>query len=179
MRSAVGNAGTPYGTYAVAVRELAVSLAVPLIDLDVLSGALIYSEGTNYASQYLYMNLPPGVYTNYPTGNSDNTHFQEMGAIAMAKLVIQGIHTLGYDTNVCKLIPSLAPTYEVTFSSGGAAGLVTLSDTFPAGLTITARAVSNPGFSFTGWGGDLDAQSSVTTFLMGPTPENIIANFSP
>ncbi len=97
----------------------------------------------------------------------------------MAKLVIQGIHNLGYDTNICKLIPSLAPTYAVNFSSGGAAGLVTLSDAFPAGITITAKAVANPGHAFTGWSGDLSSQNAVTPFIMGSAPQNITANFSP
>ena len=102
-----------------------------------------------------------------------------MGAIAMARLVIKGIHNLGYDTNVCKLIPSLAPTYAVNFSSGGAAGLVTLSDFFPAGITITAKAVANTGYAFTGWSGDLNSQNAVTTFIMGNAPKNITATFRP
>jgi uncharacterized repeat protein (TIGR02543 family) len=179
MRADMGTSGTPYGIYALAVRELAVALNVPLIDLDVACGSLLYSVGTNYATQYLYMNFPPGVYSNYPNGSSDTTHFQGMGAIAMAKLVVQGIKYLGSDGNVCKLIPSLAPTYAVNFSSGGAAGLVTLSDTFPAGITITAKAVANAGYAFTGWSGDLNSQDAVITFIMGSTPKNITANFSP
>ena len=179
MRADIGNTGSPYGIYALAVRELAVALNVPLIDLDVACGSLIFSAGTNYATQYLYMNFPAGVYSNYPTGSSDTTHFQAMGAIAMAKLIVQGIQNLGYDTNVCKLIPSLNPTCKVNFSSGGASGLVTLSDYFPAGITVIAQAIPNSGFQFTGWSGDLTSTNAVTTFIMGNTVKNITANFSP
>jgi hypothetical protein len=160
-----------------AVRELAATSNIPLIDLDVLSGALIYSVGTNYATQYFYMNLPAGVYTNYPTGSSDATHFQEMGAIAMAKLVVKGIQQLGGDTNVCKLIPSLSPTYYVNFSGGGASGLVTLSDYFPAGISVMAQATPSSGFSFAGWSGDLTSTNAFTTFIMGRSQKSIIANF--
>jgi uncharacterized repeat protein (TIGR02543 family) len=179
MRADIGNSGTPYGIYALAVRELAVTLNVPLIDLDVACGSLIYSVGTNYATQYLYMNFPAGIYTNYPTGSSDTTHFQGMGAINMAKLVVQGIQNLGSDNNVCKLIPSLNPTYKVNFSSGGSSGLVTLSGYFPAGITVTAQALPNSGFQFTGWTGDLTSTNAIATFIMGTTMKNITANFSP
>ena len=179
MRADIGSSGTPYGIYALAVRELAVALNVPLIDLDFGCGALIYSVGTSYATQYYYMNLPAGLYANYPAGSSDTTHFQGMGAIAMAKLVVQGIQALGYDTNVCKLIPSLNPTYKVNFSSGGSSGMVTLSDFFPAGITVTAQAVTNSGYKFTGWSGDLTSANAVTTFIMSPTQKNITASFSP
>jgi len=177
MRADIGNTGSPYGIYALAVRELAATSNIPLIDLDVLSGALIYSVGTNYATQYFYMNLPAGVYTNYPTGSSDATHFQEMGAIAMAKLVVKGIQQLGGDTNVCKLIPSLSPTYYVNFSGGGASGLVTLSDYFPAGISVMAQATPSSGFSFAGWSGDLTSTNAFTTFIMGRSQKSIIANF--
>ena len=179
MRADLGSAGTPYGNYALAVRELAVALGVPLVDLDVACGGLIYSVGTNYATQFLYMNFPAGVYSNYPTGSSDTTHFQGMGAIAMARLVVQGIQNLGLDTNVCKLIPSLKPTCKVNFSSGGASGMVTLSDYFPEGISVTAQAVTNSGFRFTGWSGDLISTNAIASFIVGNTPMNITASFSP
>jgi uncharacterized repeat protein (TIGR02543 family) len=125
------------------------------------------------------MNFPAGVYSNYPTGSSDTTHFQGMGAIAMAKLVVQGIQNLGLNTNVCKLIPSLNPTCKVSFSSGGSSGVVTLSDYFPAGISVTAQALPNSGFKFAGWTGDLISTNAVATFIMGETQKNITASFSP
>ena len=177
MRADIGNTGTPYGTYALAVRELAVALHVPLIDLDVASGNLIFSTGTNYATQYFYMNFPAGTYSNYPAGNTDATHFQEMGALEMAKLVVQGIQNLGADTNVCKLIPSLNPASKVTFSAGGTNGLVTLTGLYPAGVKVSARAIPATGVVFTGWSGDLTGTNSLTTFVMGSSNINITASF--
>ena len=179
MRADIGSSGSPYGIYALAVRELAIALNLPLIDLDVACGSLIYSVGTNYATQFLYMNFPAGIYSNYPTGSSDTTHFQGMGAIAMANLVVRGIQNLGMDTNVCKLIPSLNPTYKVNFSSGGSSGVVTLSDYFPVGISVTAQALPNSGFKFTGWSGDLISTNAITTFIMGNTAKSITASFSP
>ncbi len=178
QRNVGGSSPASWGAYPQAIRELAATSNVPLIDLDAFSGAWINSVGISYAAAYYYMNLPAGVYSNYSAGNSDNTHLQEMGAIQMAKLVLQGIQDLGSDTNVCRLIPSLNPTYEVNFSSGGAAGTVTLGGGFPAGITVTAKAVPASGFNFTGWTGDLNSTNAVATFIMGNAPENIHANFS-
>ncbi len=40
------------------------------------------------------MNLPAGVYTAYPDGQNDNTHFQPEGAKAVAQLVFDGLTKL-------------------------------------------------------------------------------------
>jgi rhamnogalacturonan endolyase len=106
-------------------------------------------------------------------------HFQEMGAIEMAKLVVQGIRGLSSDANVSKLIPFLVPTYKVTFTSNNsAAGLITRTEFFPAGITVTAYAWPNAGFTFLNWSGSITGTKRNITFVMGTAAKTINATFS-
>jgi len=168
-----------WGTYPDAVSQLATALAIPLIDLDLTSKALFRSFGYNYATNFIFMNLAPGDYTTYPTGNVDNTHFQEMGAIEMAKLVVQGIRNLSSDLNVKILIPFINPTFKVTFTSNNdVLGTVTRSEYFPEGSTVTAKAIANSYGKFDSWSGDLTAKTSISSFVMGNADKTINANFT-
>src|SRR4029077_12300347 len=108
----------------------------------------------------------------------DDVHFQEMGAIEMAKLVVAGIRALSGDANVSKLIPFLKPTFKVTFNSNNAAaGLVTRTEFFPAGITVTAFVWPNAGFTFSNWTGSITGTKRNTTFVMGTAAKTITANF--
>jgi lysophospholipase L1-like esterase len=178
------NATTPptvyaaYHDYPVATRQLAATLNVPLIDLDLMCTSLLQSVGPDYSTNFIYMNLAAGDYANYPTGQADNVHFQEMGAIEMAKLIVKGIRNLSGDANVSKLIPYLTPTYKVTFSSNNSsAGLVTRTEYFPSGITVTAKAWPYSGHAFSSWSGDLTGTKAISSFTMGTTAKNITANF--
>jgi len=75
-----------HGAYLPAVRELAASLDVPLIDAAVLTQTYFERIG-QAATTALFMNLNPGESPNYPDGNSDNTHLKETGARAVAGLI--------------------------------------------------------------------------------------------
>ena len=168
-----------WGTFPDAVRQLATALNIPLIDLDASSKALFSTVGYNYATNFIFMNLSPGDYTTYPTGNVDNTHFQEMGAIEMAKLIIQGIKNLSSDVNVKTLIPYLNPTYKVTFNSNNSVlGTITRSEYFPAGVRVTAKALANSYGKFNSWSGDISATTPIDTFIMGKADKIINANFT-
>jgi lysophospholipase L1-like esterase len=166
------------GNYPLAIRQLAGLLNMPLIDLDAASKALLKTVGLDYSTQFIYMNLAPGEYTNYPAGCIDNTHLQEMGAIEMAKLVVQGLQKLNSEPNVSKLISCLNPTYRITFLTDRSAGLVTRTESFPAGLTVTAKALPNSEFKFIGWSGDLTSTNAITAFVMGSASKAIRADFS-
>ncbi len=179
------NATTPptvyaaYHDYPVATRQLAATLNVPLIDLDLMCTSLLQSVGPDYSTNLIYMNFPAGEWPNYPTGQADNVHFQEMGAIEMAKLIVKGVRNLSGDANVSKLIPALNPTYKVTFSSNNtSAGIVTRSEYFPSGITVTAKAWPYSGNTFVNWSGDLTGTKAVASFTMGTTAKNITANFN-
>ncbi|WP_175414720.1 RICIN domain-containing protein [Nibricoccus aquaticus] len=178
------NATTPptiypaYHDYPVASRQLAGEIGVPLIDLDKTAITLLQSVGPSYSTSFIYNHYLAGEWPNYPNGNADDVHFQEMGAIELAKLVVQGIRNLSGDANVSKLIPFLKPTYKVTFTSNNsAAGLITRTDNFPAGLTVTAYAKPNAGYAFTGWSGGVTGTKRNVTFVMGAAARTITATF--
>jgi acetyl esterase/lipase/lysophospholipase L1-like esterase len=170
--------GGSWGLYPEAIRQSANALNMPLVDLDTASAALRDSVGTNYSTQFIYMNLPAGAYSNYPAGNIDNTHLQEMGAIEMARLVVQGVKNLATDPYIGKLISGLNPTYKVTFTGNNCAGLITRTESFPAGVTVTAKAIPYVGFGFTGWRGDLNSTNAIASFVMDAADKTVEAKFN-
>jgi lysophospholipase L1-like esterase len=167
-----------YGNYPVASRQLAAELGVPLIDLDRNGVALMESLGQSYSTNYLFAYFLPGEWANFPNGYADGVHFQEMGAIELARMVVAGIRNLSGDPNVSRLIPSLKPTYRVTFISNNAnGGQITRSQDLPAGITVTAYARPFAGYSFVSWNGDVTGTRKNTTFVMGTMPKTLIATF--
>lgn len=76
-----------HGAYPPAVRELAASLKVELIDLTALTKA--YFERIGQAeTKKLFLILTAGQSPNYPDGVTDNTHLQEKGALAIGQLAM-------------------------------------------------------------------------------------------
>ncbi len=80
-----------HGDYLIAVRQMADSFLVPLIDMAVKTEELYESYGYTRATEEIFLNLPPDVYPAYLTGNVDNTHLQETGAYAIANLAVEAI----------------------------------------------------------------------------------------
>jgi lysophospholipase L1-like esterase len=169
-----------WGTYPEAIRQLATSLNVPLIDLDVSSKALVTLVGSEYARTFIYMGLASGEYPNFPTGATDGVHLQRMGAIEIAKLVVDGLRKVSSDANInTSLISNLVPTYKVNFTTNNSTyGVVTRSEYFPTGITLTAKASPNFYKKFDNWSGDINNITPITTFVMGVTEKTINANFS-
>ncbi len=81
------------GEYTQAVMELAAEDDVPLIDLAEKSRALYEAYGPE-RSKSLFMWGAPGEFLRHPNGIEDNTHFNERGALQIAKLVAQGLKEL-------------------------------------------------------------------------------------
>lgn len=79
--------------YAQLVRNLAIKLNVPLIDLSEKSMQLLQDLGVE-KSKLLYNHLEAGQNPNYPEGKKDDTHFSELGARYMAELVLKEIKNL-------------------------------------------------------------------------------------
>jgi pectinesterase len=75
-----------HGLYPDAVRTVADSLHVPLIDMHKKSIALITSMGDE-PSKALYNYLEAG-HKNYPEGKKDDTHFSPLGAKKIVKYLI-------------------------------------------------------------------------------------------
>ncbi|MFP4281357.1 MAG: Ig-like domain-containing protein, partial [Opitutales bacterium] len=173
-----------YHGYPVASRELAGELGVPLIDLDQLTVPLLEGLGPAYVGPFMYLVLESGEYPsgNYAEGATDNVHFQEMGAIEMARLVVDGIELLAADPQVGDLVEWIHPVNEVTVSANlPDAGLVTHTASYPAGLDVTLKAVPDAGYTFERWetaDGEVATTSHLLTFEMGTSPRRFTAIFA-
>ncbi|THF77336.1 rhamnogalacturonan acetylesterase [Cohnella fermenti] len=82
-----------HGAYLTAVRELAAETGTPLIDLAARTKSLLEELGPDNSKQ-LFMWGARGEFANFPGGIEDNTHFQEQGAIRIARLVVEEIRAL-------------------------------------------------------------------------------------
>lgn len=88
-----GKFNVSFPEYVQAMKEAAADKGVSLVDLSALS--IDYYNSIGFAattSVFLYTD--PGVYQAFPTGSADNTHFQEYGAIQLARLLAGGIEQL-------------------------------------------------------------------------------------
>ncbi|MBD0379024.1 rhamnogalacturonan acetylesterase [Paenibacillus sedimenti] len=79
-----------HGEYVTAMKQLAEEEDVILIDLAEKSKQLFEKLGPE-ETKSLFMWTLPGEFPNFPKGVEDNTHFQERGGIAIAKLVVDSI----------------------------------------------------------------------------------------
>ena len=178
-----------YHGYPIASRELATTLGVPLIDLDAKTKILMEELRRPYCRSYWYMNLENGEYPNsgaYSGGSADNVHFQEMGAIEMARLVTEEIEGLVADTNVSTLIPHFKPTYEVTVNASVDSswdeyrGLITRTAKYPEGTNVTLKVIPESGAEFVKWStGIVDSltDEKLIQFTMGAEDTSYTAHF--
>lgn len=83
-----------HGDYPQAVKDVAAEMNVILIDLTTLSCVYFTMVGQDYVREKYFMNLPAGIFTAYPDGHKDNTHFQPEGAKAVAQLVFDAMKRL-------------------------------------------------------------------------------------
>ncbi len=82
-----------HGAYLNAVRELARTLDVPMIDMAEKTRKLLLGVGPE-DSKRIFMWLQPGQSPKYPNGLQDDTHLNEYGAFRIAQLVVAGIREL-------------------------------------------------------------------------------------
>ncbi len=85
-----------HGDYPPAMRHLADSLNVILIDMTVKTTALVQSYGPD-SSKKIYNYVDAGVSTIYPNGNTDDTHINARGANLFAGLAVQGMRQQNLD----------------------------------------------------------------------------------
>ncbi len=76
--------------YAAAARQVAASEKVELFDLNAQSCAGLTRFGPT-ASQAYFIQVPPGLYQQYPDGKIDNTHLSVQGASWIAQLFIRDL----------------------------------------------------------------------------------------
>jgi DNA sulfur modification protein DndE len=75
-----------HADYPIVVREVAKQNNVALIDLHKLSAKTLQMHG-NEGSKKIFLNYGAGVFSKFPKGIEDNTHFSPYGARLMANLV--------------------------------------------------------------------------------------------
>ena len=83
-----GHLRNTHGEYPEAVRAVAVEAKAPLLELNVLTAALVSGHGVE-GSKKLFLWIPSGAYQRKPEGWQDNTHFSAYGAERVAALAIQ------------------------------------------------------------------------------------------
>jgi lysophospholipase L1-like esterase len=88
-----GNLVDTHGDYPIVVREIAAEQKVPLIDVHQSSMQLIGTLGSeNSKKDFVW--IKPDLYTANRAGRQDNTHFNEPGALKIARLVAEGVKKL-------------------------------------------------------------------------------------
>lgn len=169
--------------YRGAMKQVADKLKVPFIDLNMKSFNLLKDLGQNYITRFIYHTYVAGEYPNYPDGITDGTHFQEMGAIEMARLVVQGITELQKESTMASLVPALNPLYPLTIKQDVAnAGLITRSANYPVGINITNKVIPNANFTFHYWNDATNKKISdkaIYTFKMGNNATSYTAIYQP
>lgn len=148
--------------------EVATALNVPFIDLNMKSWNLYKGLGQAYISRYVYHTYVAGEYPNYPNGSSDGTHFQEMGAIDNARMVVQGISELSSTASMTNLAQYLKPQYQISavVNPVGADQMTTRTASYPQGLTVTLKTIPKTTSTFQEWNnasGTSIATTSLTT----------------
>lgn len=79
-----------HGIYPLIVRQVANDLRIPFVDLQLKSEQLVNLLGKK-KSKEIYLWVEPGIYSKYPDGKQDNTHFSKKGATMMAQLAVKGL----------------------------------------------------------------------------------------
>jgi lysophospholipase L1-like esterase len=104
-----GKSKADFADYSAVMRELAASTNTPLIDLEGASRNMIDRMGPEGARKF-YMNLAVGAYPAFPQGQHDDTHFNELGARAMANLVAEQL--AGLSVPAASLVMAQRPDLE-------------------------------------------------------------------
>ena len=104
-----GKSKADFADYSAVMRDLAASTNTPIIDLEGASRNMIDRMGPEGARLY-YMNLPAGTYPAFPQGQHDDTHFNELGARAMANLVAEQL--AGLSVPAAPLVMAQRPDLE-------------------------------------------------------------------
>ncbi|WRH26380.1 G-D-S-L family lipolytic protein [Arthrobacter sp. JZ12] len=154
-----GEFNVSFPEYVDAAKKLAAETGTPLVDLSASSRAYLNEIGPE-AAKSVFLHVPAGVYANRPNGTVDDTHFQEYGAIQLARLVATDVAKL--DIPLAAEVESVEPPAAVPAAPTGlVAGSVS-----NAGAQLTWDAVEGADiykiFSKKADAGD-DAYALVTT----------------
>ncbi|MDT0346463.1 SGNH/GDSL hydrolase family protein [Streptomyces litchfieldiae] len=109
FNAATGLFNVSFPEYVEKAVEVAEQENVPLVDLSASSRAYLDSIGPLEAKS-VFLHVPPGVYPNRPNGTIDETHFQEYGAVQMARLIAQDV--AGLDVPLAAEVENTGPPRE-------------------------------------------------------------------
>ncbi|WP_157447021.1 GDSL-type esterase/lipase family protein [Cytophaga aurantiaca] len=151
--------------YRGAMLEVANELNVAFVDLNMKSWNLYKTYGSVYNQHFIYKGFNPGEYPNYPVGITDGTHFQEMGAICNARMIVQGISELSARADMANLISNIKPQYSIAVSVNpvGKDSMTTKSYSYPSGLTVTLKTIPKKSSTFQKWNNAANTQISTAT----------------
>lgn len=82
-----------HGEYPDAIRRLAMTRNVPLIEIYAKAMEALRAMG-DAESCKLYMHVEPGVYPDYPNGHTDDTHTRRAGADFYARLTADALREM-------------------------------------------------------------------------------------
>ena len=164
-----------HGDYPMVVRELAAEQRVPLIDVHQTSMQLIRSLGPE-DSKKEFVWIKPELYTANRAGRQDNTHFNESGALKIARLVVDGMKKLNLS-----LSGQLKPFDESTMV--GLGKIVCLDEFYnnewrnnvkgnPERFHYVWEDTTNSGFSTLG-SMIVNLGASIDTLCEAPTDQNL------
>jgi fibronectin type 3 domain-containing protein/lysophospholipase L1-like esterase len=125
-----GKFNVSFPEYVQGMKEVAAELDVDLVDLSTLSRAYYDSIGPE-GTLSVFLHTEPGIYQAFPNGSQDNTHFQEYGAIQLARLLSGGIKELNIPLS--SFVQDIEPPNEVPNKPTG----------------VTASSISNAGAKLT------------------------------
>lgn len=179
MRNVFTESGNDYRG---AMLEVATALNVAFVDLNMKSWNLYKTLGADYIGRFVYHTYPAGEYPNYPNGISDGTHFQEMGAIDNARMVVEGISELSSRNDMKTLVQNLKTQYKITVAVNPAGSdlMTTRTATYPQGLTVTLKTLPKTAGTFQSWNNASNAQiatASLYKVTSGATATNYTATY--
>lgn len=171
-----------HGDYPPAMRQLAIKKNVSIIDLTIKTEQLFENLGTDYVTNQIFLNLPAGVYSNYPDGNSDNTHLQLNGAFEVCNLICAGIDTISTNDTLNFLKDSFLKVSLVELlSDPNTAGTLAGKGVFATGNEVNIIATHKKGFLFLNWTekDTIVSDTSSYKFIMPDHKRTLTAHFLP
>lgn len=170
--------------YTDSMKQLADSFQVPFIDMEAATMAYLNSKGQTYATYSIYNNLKAGVWTNYLTGNSDNTHLQENGAYQFCKVVTEEFKKYRGNAAFEALATNIVPTVRISaMPTPDLKGTITGYGVFSANSTVTITTMPIVGYKFVKWATTTNMTalsiSQSITFNQATTDVDLLAYFEP
>ena len=184
MNTGTRNVFTESGNdYRGAMLAISQEMNVPFLDLNTRSYNFYQQIGTEYASYFIHMGLLAGEYSNYATGYTDTyTHYQEMGALAMARMVTLEIKDKQTNPLLAPLAAALKPLYNVSVAlKNPTAAMATVSGDYPVGATVTLKTRNSGLLTMKNWRdsvNNITLTGNLVTFIIAAHNYSFVGNLT-